>query len=168
MATKSSARFKQSVRREIDVDSMKTKAERITEKIRRQTEDRIAYYASAGKEAIDGRLEELENEWDVERCIVLNASGVSLLSIILGAARSRRWYLASFVASALLLQHSVQGNPPLMELFRNLGIRTQGEIDFERFSLKFLRGDFKELQVLDPYEDAHYAEAHEAFEAAMS
>ena len=168
MARKSIARFERSVRKQIDVNSLKTKAQRITERIRRMAEDRIAYYSTAGKEAIDRRLEELENEWDVERCIVLNASGVSLLSIILGAARSRRWYLVSFVASALLLQHSVQGNPPLMELFRNLGIRTQGEIDFERFSLKFLRGDFKELQILDPYEEAQYAEAHEVFEAAMS
>ncbi|HET9942578.1 MAG TPA: hypothetical protein VFR05_04515, partial [Terriglobia bacterium] len=41
-----------------------------------------------------------------------------------------------------LLQHAVQGWCPPVPLFRRLGIRTQREIDEERYALKAMRGDF--------------------------
>jgi hypothetical protein len=39
----------------------------------------------------------------------------------------------------------VQGWCPPLPVFRRLGIRTASEIDYERYALKSLRGDFDEL-----------------------
>ena len=41
-----------------------------------------------------------------------------------------------------LLQHAVQGWCPPLPFFRANGVRTQSEIDEEKFALKALRGDF--------------------------
>lgn len=41
-------------------------AETVNASIQRQTKEGVAYYASAGSEAIERRLEELDREWDIE------------------------------------------------------------------------------------------------------
>jgi hypothetical protein len=47
--------------------------------------------------------------------------------------------------AGFLLQHAVQGWCPPVPVFRRLGFRTQTEIDYERYALKVLRGDFQGL-----------------------
>lgn len=51
----------------------------------------IQYYASAGTEAINRRLEELDQEWDIERALEANASVLALVGLSLGASVDRRW-----------------------------------------------------------------------------
>lgn len=100
---------------------------------------------SARVEDIDRRLRDLERPWDIERTLEANAATVSLAGLALAAIHSRRWLLLPAVVSAFLLQHAVQGWCPPLSLFRRLGVRTQREIDRERYALKAIRGDFRDV-----------------------
>jgi hypothetical protein len=117
----------------------------VNEKIRRQTEDNVARYSSAGPDAIRRRLLELDHEWDMERALQANAAGVSLLGLSLGAFVDRKWFALPMFVAGFLLQHALQGWCPPVSLLRRMGIRTAPEIEWERYALKSLRGDFKDL-----------------------
>ena len=120
-------------------------AEHVNAAIRRRTEENVARYAAAGPEAIDRRLAELEREWDIERTLEANAAVASLVGLTLGATVSRKWFFFPAIVAGFLLQHAVQGWCPPMPVFRRMGVRTQTEIDYERYALKALRGDFRHL-----------------------
>jgi hypothetical protein len=113
--------------------------------IRRQTEENVARIAAAGPDAIDRRLEELDREWDIERILEANAASAVLIGLGLGAFVDRRWFVLPAVVAGFLLQHAIQGWCPPVPIFRRLGVRTQTEIDYERYALKTLRGDFQQL-----------------------
>ena len=63
----------------------------------------------------------------------------------MGAIVSRKWFALPGVVAGFLLQHALQGWCPPLPIFRRLGVRTQSEIDHERYALKALRGDFRNL-----------------------
>ena len=117
-------------------------AAHINERIRLETRDRVARCAAGGPRAIENRLAELEREWDVERTLEANAASASLAGLILGATSDQRWFVLPAVVAGFLLQHAVQGWCPPLPILRRLGIRTSYEIDYERYALKALRGDF--------------------------
>lgn len=121
-------------------------ADAVNERICRQTEEAIAHYRNAGPAAIDRRLVELDREWDIERSIETEAAFMVLLGMALGTGVSRKLLLLPAVASGMLLLHNLEGWYPLLPLFRRLGIRTQREINAERYALKALRGDFDRIQ----------------------
>jgi len=125
-------------------------AEHINEQIRRQTEENISRTAAAGPAAIERRLAELDQEWDMERTLQTNFATVVLAGIGLGALVDRRWYLLPAVASGFMIQHALQGWCPPVEVFRRLGFRTAAEIDHERYALKALRGDFRGVPEAGP------------------
>jgi hypothetical protein len=114
----------------------------VNEQIRHQTEQNIEEIKRAGPAAIARRLEELDAEWDIERTLEANAATVSLIGVTLGATVDRRWFALPAVVGAFLLQHTLQGWCPPVPVFRRLGFRTASEIDYERYALKALRGDF--------------------------
>lgn len=118
-------------------------APHVNARIRRQIEENVARYAAEGRASIDRRLAELDREWDVERLLETNASIASLVGLTLGATVDRKWFLLPATVAGFLLQHAVQGWCPPLPLFRRLGIRTASEIDYERYALKALRGDFR-------------------------
>jgi hypothetical protein len=120
-------------------------AEHVNEQIRHETEERVARCAAAGREAIDRRLAELDQEWDIERTLEANAATASLVGLTLGATVDKKWFIFPAVVAGFLLQHAVQGWCPPLPVFRRLGFRTQSEIDYERYALKSLRGDFRNL-----------------------
>lgn len=111
--------------------------------IRQRTETNIARYQNASRAAIDERLKELDAEWDIERTLEANAATAVLVGLALGATVDRRWFAFPAVVAAFLLQHALQGWCPPLPVFRRMGIRTSYEIDYERYALKALRGDFK-------------------------
>lgn len=117
----------------------------VNERIRHQTEDSITRLKQAGPAAIARRLEELDGEWDVERAIEANAATASLIGVALGVTVNRRWLAMPAVVGAFLLQHAVQGWCPPLPVLRRLGFRTASEIDYERYALKALRGDFADI-----------------------
>lgn len=116
----------------------------INARIRRETEQRLHYYAQHPDD-IDARLRRLDSEWDVERALEANYASLATLGFVMAVFGRRRWMLLTGLASVFMLQHSLQGWCPPLPLMRRLGLRTQSEIEFERYALKALRGDFEAL-----------------------
>lgn len=132
--------------------------EEINACLRREMESRLLYYAG-NPDLINDRLDELDQEWDMERMLETNAAGISLFGILM-ASRNHKWMILPFVVAGFLLQHALQGWCPPVELFRRIGVRTMNEINTERYALKTLRGDYDDLnlsQVADPFEKARLA-----------
>jgi hypothetical protein len=123
-------------------------SDEINDQIRQQTERNISYYA-LHPELIEERLAELDEEWDVERALETGSSSLSLLGLTLGFTVSRKWFLLPLTVQGFFLQHALQGWCPPLPLFRRLGLRTQSEIATERYALKALRGDFRNLAEMD-------------------
>lgn len=117
-------------------------ADEVNRRIRRQTEANVFKYSAGGPEAIARRLVELDEEWDVERLLEMNAASATLIGLSLGRFVDRRFFLLPVAVATFLLQHAIQGWCPPLPIFRRLGFRTQSEIEEERYALKALRGDF--------------------------
>jgi hypothetical protein len=64
------------------------------------------------------------------------------VGLALGVAVDRRLLILPAFVSTMLVVHATHGWYPLLPLFRRIGVRTQDEIDRERYGLKALRGDF--------------------------
>lgn len=99
-------------------------------------QQRLADYEGRPAAELEQRIAELDAEWDIERVLTLNASTLTLLGLVLGVKKDRRWLGLSATVMAFLFQHSVQGWCPPLPVFRALGVRTRGEIDTEKFALK--------------------------------
>jgi hypothetical protein len=119
-------------------------AEDVNNKIRRITEANVAHYA-LHPEHIDERLMELDKEWDIERTLQVNAAALAFTGIILGVLSRRWWLLLPTAVTGFLFQHGMQGWCPPLPVMRRLGMRTVREIEAERYALKALRGDFKDI-----------------------
>lgn len=113
--------------------------------IRWQTQDNIERVMAAGPNAIEARLQALDEEWDIERLLETNAASAVLIGSALGLTVNKRFFLLPAVVAGFLLQHAIQGWCPPLPIFRRLGFRTAAEIDYERYALKALRGDFREV-----------------------
>jgi hypothetical protein len=116
----------------------------INRRIEWETDERLAYYA-ANPHQIAGRLERLGREWDIERTLIANATGLALIGLLRGFFGKRWWLLLPLVVAGFLLQYGLQGWCPPLPLFRRLGIRTKEEIQRERMILRGLRGDLDSL-----------------------
>lgn len=113
----------------------------VNERIRRQTDMNIEYYGRR-PDLIERRLEELDNEWDIERTLEANAAAVSLFGLMYGIFFKRRFLLLPVIVAGFLLQHAIQGWCPPVPVFRRLGVRTADEIMRERVALEAIKGDF--------------------------
>ena len=116
----------------------------VLEQIDNRIEERIRFYATQPEEVISKRIEELEQEWDIERWLETNAAALALGGM-LGALVNRKWLILSMGVLAILLQHAVKGWSLPVPAMRRMGLRTRGEIDREKFALKILRGDFASI-----------------------
>ena len=124
-------------------------APRLNERIARQTEAELTL-AGADPEAIERRLRELDQEWDIERALQTNFSIVNLVSIALGALAARPWFLFTGIAGGFMVEHALKGWCPPVPVLRRLGFRTAREIARERYALKALRGDFQGIDARQP------------------
>jgi len=115
--------------------------ENTSEKINKRIDLKMAisglYYShkDVDKSAIEDRIKELDREWDIERTLELNASLVALSGVVLAATVNKKWLILPAIVTSFLVQHAVQGWCPPLPLFRKLGVRTQKEIDTERYRL---------------------------------
>ena len=73
----------------------------INERIEAEILDNIRYYAH-NKREIPDRLAELEEEWDIERTLQLNAALLALTGTVLAATVNRRFAILTIVGSLLL------------------------------------------------------------------
>jgi hypothetical protein len=113
-------------------------------KIRNNIICMLKTYKEAGNDRISGRIRSLSREWDTERVLETNAASLILLSSLMGLITGKRcWAIVSGSVGAFLLTHALQGWCPPLPVIRRLGVRTTDEINNEKISLKFIRGDFK-------------------------
>ncbi len=118
----------------------------INEKIERDTWQRVAGYVNKSREEISARIKKLETEWDIERYLGVNMSTLALSGLVTGAlTKNKNWNILPAVVLGFFFQHSVQGWCPPLPILRLLKIRTSKEIGQEKYALKVLRGDFKDL-----------------------
>jgi hypothetical protein len=120
-----------------------TEAE-IQRQIDAKIEESIRYYATQPPDAIAKRIQELDNECDVERTLGMSAAGIGLGGIVLSFfGGGRKWLLLGGTALSMLLVYLRRGASPALPLLRKLGVRTRAEIEREKNALKILRGDFQ-------------------------
>ncbi len=91
------------------------------------------------------RLRELDQEWDLEKTLEINASAAIMTGMILGKVGDKKWYLLPTAVAGILLQNSLMGWSVPKVVFRFLGFRSRKEIEEERQSLLALRGDYDVL-----------------------
>lgn len=120
-------------------------APQVNRRIDERIERNVRHYAGQPKGEIYGRIDELEQEWDIERVLQTMASSFSLTGIVLGTTRDRRWLLLPTTILSFLLLHAIQGWCPPVPVLRRLGVRTREEIERERCALKALAGEFATL-----------------------
>lgn len=120
-------------------------APKVNERIDALTRATIDATVNQGSSAIEHRLAELDEEWDIDRALMVNFAVVGGVSFAVGLARyadspvlgpPRKGLLYFFGAQlSFLLVHGLVGWCPPASLFRRLGFRTKGEIETERHLL---------------------------------
>jgi hypothetical protein len=119
-------------------------APEVNREIELETERRLRHYERHPDEIAD-RLAALDAEWDIERTLEANAATLAFAGVVLGATVDRRWLALPAAVTAFLLQHALQGWCPPLPVLRRLGFRTVREIEQERYALRAMRGDFREV-----------------------
>jgi hypothetical protein len=114
----------------------------------------VRFYAGKTDYERGKRIEELDKEWDIERCVEIHEGGLSFIGVMLGLKKSRKWLLLPLMTSILLLQYAIWGWTPYASLLRRFGIRTRHEINLEKYALKALRGDHH-------HGDNHHGDHHQ-------
>jgi hypothetical protein len=123
----------------------KNTSEKVNRQIEQKIKENLELYSSLDTDTITRRINELDREWDIERALEVNMSSVALTGIALTVFHNRRWLILPSVVLGFFMQHAIQGWCPPLPLLRRLGFRTRKEIDQEKYALKILRGDFKEI-----------------------
>jgi hypothetical protein len=95
----------------------------------------VARTAAQGPRAIDARLCELDQEWDIDRVLVeAKAVAAAVSGLALGLVGGKAPW------SAFLLEQGRRGVVPPLFVLRALGVRSAAEIEYERASLRAARG----------------------------
>jgi hypothetical protein len=118
---------------------------RQNKKIDRAMAENILRYQNSSSETIQQRIRELDEEWDIERILEVNAASLALTGLVLGLTVNRKWLALPGLVLTFLFQHGVQGWCPPLPLLRRLGVRTRSEIDREKYAL---------LEILDEPENS--------------
>jgi hypothetical protein len=103
----------------------------VNDRIHAELERRLVFFAEH-PEAIEQRLSELDQEWDIERLIENEAPIVTITGLFIGMAYGRKGLRLPLFAQGMLFVHALQGWYPLLPLFRRMGFRTPKEIATER------------------------------------
>ncbi len=138
--------------------------DQLNRRIDERVERCVRYMAQQERSEIGHYLQQLEEEWDVNRVLAVGGSVVTLSGLLLSRGLGRGWLGLSAAVAGLMLQQGLVGHSLLAALVRSLGVRTRREIDLEKFALKALRGDFERI----PTEGGPLARANAALVAAQS
>lgn len=117
-------------------------AERVNQRIHEDARRRVFAASGESEAQLSERIHKLEKEWDVERWLEMNASALAFTGTVLGLLWNRKFFAIPCLVLPFLFQHAVHGWCPPIPILRRRGVRTQQEIDEEKFALKALRGDF--------------------------
>jgi hypothetical protein len=135
----------------------------VNERLDAEAAFRIQSAAKDGKTLSDS-IANLDQEWDFERVLEAEAATMGLLGLALAVRIHPRFLILPGVVASMVFLHAIQGWYPLLPLFRRIGIRSQDEIDRERYALKALRGDFRAV----PESDSDIARAAAAWQAVCA
>lgn len=118
----------------------------VNERIDRRTQLQLGQTAgTASSDELSAAIERLDHEWSFDRVLETEAALMGLAGLALATAVDRRLLVLPGIVSSMLLLHAIHGWYPLLPVFRRLGVRTQDEIDRERYALKAIRGDFTSI-----------------------
>ena len=117
----------------------------LSQAIQDQTIVNIARYGASNPDALSHRLYMLDHELDLDRAFQVRSSIVTLAGIGLGLLWSPYWLVISAAAMGFMLLYGMVGWCPPANILRRMGYRTPAEIDYERYALKAIRGDFTRL-----------------------
>jgi hypothetical protein len=127
----------------------KNTSKKVNEEIERETLRSLETYAHSSASAIKARLKELDKQWDIERTLEINAAVIGLTGTMLAIFVNKKWAILPAIVTGFLAQHAIQGWCPPLPLFRAMGIKTRPELDREKYALKAMRGDFKDVNSVD-------------------
>lgn len=117
-------------------------APHVNDRIKRDMHYRVMAFANKSPEDLSQRIAELDQEWDMERWLECNASALAFGGVAMSIVAGRKWLLLPALVLPMLFYHALEGWCPPLPLLRRLGIRTQREIDAEKYAMHLLRGDF--------------------------
>lgn len=115
-------------------------------------EERLACLADAGPQAITDRLGQLDREWSAGRMTKAVIGVMIVAGLALTAFLNPWWLLLPAVGGLFLLQYLFSRQSWLGATFREMGFRSSTDIDQEKFALRALRGDFKNLPTVHEIE----------------
>ena len=115
-------------------------------------EARLACLAESGPQAIADRLTKLDREWSAGRMTKVTIGVMLVAGLALTAALNPWWLVLPAVGGLFLLQYLFSRTSWLGATFREMGFRQGSEIDQEKFALRALRGDFKNLPTIQEIE----------------
>lgn len=115
---------------------------KINKRIVQKTEDNLKKFQYADSDSLSERIKQLNREWDTERVLEANAATIIFVSSVIGFIYTPYWFILTGIISFFLFEHAIQGWCPPLPLIRRLGVRTQEEIQIEKMTIKFMRGDF--------------------------
>jgi hypothetical protein len=110
-------------------------ARAINRAIDRETDRSITRHAALSDQRIRERIGQLDQEWDIERVLEVNAGALGLLGVLLAHQVNQKWLILPGVVLVFLIQHATQGWCPPLPALRRLGVRTRSEIDREKYTL---------------------------------
>ena len=115
-------------------------------------EKRLACLADAGPQAISDRLAQLDREWSAGRMTKATLGVLIVTGLALTAFVSAWWLVLPAIGGFFLLQYLFSRTSWLGATFQEMGFRSGAEIDQEKFALRALRGDFKNLPTVHEIE----------------
>ena len=107
--------------------------------------DSVRFYGSLGSQAVVDRLKALEDEPDLETVATLGLAGMGVLALVFGMLGSRLWRLLAWAVLPLIFAHARGRLAGPGEFLKTLGLRSRKEIEEEKYALKALRGDFRDM-----------------------
>src|SRR5256885_2467274 len=105
---------------EIDVDRVRrfTPPEMLR-KIDEQIEQNVAYYASQPDDVIEERIQELKEEWSINRFLQVKVATVGLIGAVLGFTVSKKWALLTIGSFSFFLFYGFCGWDPRICVLRS-------------------------------------------------
>ncbi|MBW8888489.1 MAG: hypothetical protein JF616_12100 [Fibrobacteres bacterium] len=112
--------------------------------------DSVRFYGSLGSQSISDRLAALEDEPELETVATLGLAGAGVLALIFGMLGSRLWRLLAWMVLPLIFAHARGRLAAPGQFLKTLGLRSRKEIEEEKYALKALRGDFRDMGESQP------------------
>jgi len=112
--------------------------------------DSVRFYGSLGSQSLSDRLKALEDEPELETVAILGLAGAGVLALIFGLLGSRMWRLLAWLVLPLIFAHARGRLAAPGQFLKTLGLRSRKEIEEEKYALKALRGDFRDMGESQP------------------